>query len=366
MCTHYGVVMEDYWHKILASESTKKRLRERDTEAKREEGEKTPSPKKLEMSTPSLKKRVVCKCLGMTEADKKAHAKLIERFVDECSRCKPKATETVPTGVGTSGAAASAETVESAETEAQLTDEQLSKVDQEMKNEESAEDNTYASAAKKGKQEFPYMLFVQEGTARRIRIRKAHFTAFEDHLLKAKIQLPQEERAKIKIDWICWLQGCGLVAATDDHTAEWCKSQTAAFIYEGKTSCRAWARWETGDLYRYEGFLHGCSWKKKNSITALNLIFEMNKDKINSDKPFDYGPSIIWDTKSPRGVFCSFEPAGELALLLSDKEKWRLDAGICTWNIKCVRKKAISKEKVIERSMNSGKSDQNPETKEYS
>ena len=183
----------------------------------------------------------------MSEEDKRANAKLIERFVDECSRCKPKAAETVPkvptvpTGKGTSGAAANAETEESAETEVQLTDEQLSKVDQEMKNEETADDNTYASAAKKGKQEFPYMLFVQEGTERRVRIKKAHFTAFEDHLFKAKFQLPQEERGKLKIDWICWLNGCGLVAATDDHTAEWCKSQTTAFVYEGNTLCCAWA-----------------------------------------------------------------------------------------------------------------------------
>lgn len=364
MCVPFvGSNMDSYFEKLLTTESTRKRQREKDKNAKK--GEKSPSPKKIEMGPPPpFEKRVVCKCAGMSEADKKTYAKMIEKFVDVCSHCQPSEMAVEPTPESSGGAAAAAVEKAAAETEVQLSDEQLSKLDQEMKNDESAGDSstTYASAAKKGKQEFPYMLFVQEGTVERKRIRKDHFTAFEDHLFKAKFQLPQEERNKVKLDWICWMNGCGLVAATDDYSAEWCKNQTAAFVFEGKTTCRAWARWEMGNLWRYEGFLHGCSWKKKNSIRALNDIFAMNKDRFSSDKPFDYGPSVIWDTKSPRGVFCSFEPAGDLALILSEKVQWRLDAGICTWNIKCVRKKAISKEEYLEKSKKSNKSDETSAT----
>ena len=102
----------------------------------------------------------------------------------------------------------------------------------------------YAAAAAKKKKDYPYLLFVQRGKERRLGIRKAHFSAFEDHIWKVRVALSAEENEKILIEWVSWTGGCGLVAATDAHSAAWIKNQAASFIYETE-SCRAWSRYVT-------------------------------------------------------------------------------------------------------------------------
>ena len=110
--------------------------------------------------------------------------------------------------------------------------------------------SSYAAAAAKPKKEYPYLLFVQRGTARRLGIRKGHFAAFEENIWKIRVALPAEENEKILIEWVSWTGGCGLIAADDAHSAAWIKIQAAALIYEGE-SCRAWSRSVSNTFLKY-------------------------------------------------------------------------------------------------------------------
>ena len=102
-------------------------------------------------------------------------------------------------------------------------------------------------------------------------------------------------------------------------------------------------RWERGDITVYQGFLHGNSWKKKNPKYAVSTILAMNGLKG------EIGPSILWDTKIKNGVFCAFEPQGELANQLAGRVK--LNAGVCTWYLQRKLRKARTEKEVVEFSM---------------
>ena len=99
-------------------------------------------------------------------------------------------------------------------------------------------------------------------------------------------------------------------------------------------------RWERGDITVYQGFLHGNSWKKRNPKYAVSAILAMNGLKG------EIGPSILWDSKIKNGVFCAFEPQGDLANHLASKTK--LNAGVCTWYLQRKLRKARTEQEVLE------------------
>ena len=123
-------------------------------------------------------------------------------------------------------------------------------------------------------------------------------------------------------------------------------------------------RWERGDIFLFQGFLHGNSWKKKNPKYAVTAILNMNGLKG------DVGPSILWDSKVSysllffiilrdfvikkfnfkvkNGVWVAFEPEPELANQLATKSK--LNAGICTWYLQRKLRKGRTEQEVMDHS----------------
>ena len=123
-------------------------------------------------------------------------------------------------------------------------------------------------------------------------------------------------------------------------------------------------RWERGDIFLFQGFLHGNSWKKKNPKYAIQAILNMNGLKG------DVGPSILWDSKVSysilffiilryvvikkcnfkvkNGVWVAFEPEPELANQLATKSK--LNAGICTWYLQRKLRKGRTEQEVMDHS----------------
>ena len=101
-------------------------------------------------------------------------------------------------------------------------------------------------------------------------------------------------------------------------------------------------RWERGDIFLFQGFLHGNSWKKKNPKYAIQAILNMNGLKG------DVGPSILWDSKVKNGVWVAFEPEPELANQLATKSK--LNAGICTWYLQRKLRKGRTEQEVMDHS----------------
>jgi len=163
---------------------------------------------------------------------------------------------------------------------------------------------------------------VQRGLTRREPISKAHFKAFEKHLWKERIKLSPEDNQKYIIDFVIHKDGYGIVACTDSNSSIWVKNLAADFQF-GSEKTRAWARWERAEAWVYQGFLHGSIFKDpemKPKYVIGNIL------KFNGlQGEFD---SITWDTKTPNGVWLSFEPKGPLIAKLDGKK--RLNAGICT------------------------------------
>ena len=100
--------------------------------------------------------------------------------------------------------------------------------------------NTYAGVVQTGKKPFPYCLYVQKGTERREPISLAHFKAFEKALSKIRFKMSPEENQSIVIEWSCYQNGRGIVAAADANSAKWVKTFAAEFPFGRKTTS-AWS-----------------------------------------------------------------------------------------------------------------------------
>ena len=218
---------------------------------------------------------------------------------------------------------------------------QLNNLSQELLGNDDDEDQnggggsmSYAAAtAKRPKEEFPYALYVQQGTERREAISKPHFDAFCKMVYKARLKLSFEENSKYLIDWVLYKDGYGIFACADKQTAEWVKSLAADFQFpSGKEGeffkTRGWNRWERGEALVFHGFLHGPVWKDRGYKPKyqLNTILKLN----GLEGEFE---SLSWNYSTPNGAYISFEPIGELAHKLENMGM-RLNAGICTLKLK--------------------------------
>ena len=182
---------------------------------------------------------------------------------------------------------------------------------------------SYADAAgKKVKKDYPYTLYVQQGTTKREPISKAHFSSFEKHLWKERFKLEPEDNARIIIDFVAHHNGYGIVACTSPLSSTWVKKVALAFTF-GTVGTRAWSRWERGQALIFSGFLHGNCYKEPDMKAkyVLSTILKWNGLQGNFE-------ILTWDCKKANGVFLSFEPKGPLAAKLSNMK--RLNAGNCT------------------------------------
>ena len=194
---------------------------------------------------------------------------------------------------------------------------------------------SYAAAAKRTKEEFPYALYVQKGNERREAISKPHFDAFCKMVYKTRLKLSFEENSKLIIEWVLYKDGYGIFACVDKQTAEWVKTLAADFLFpnpsgkEGEPfKTRAWNRWERGEALVFHGFLHGPVWKDRSFKPKyqLNTILKLN----GLVGEFE---SLSWNDTVPNGTYISFEPIGELALTLENRGM-KLNCGICTLKLK--------------------------------
>ena len=223
-----------------------------------------------------------------------------------------------------------------------LGNDELRKIANETLGEEGVDpdDPTYSGSVRKVKgNTYPYILYIQRGSEKRERISKAHFNAFEEHLWNERLNLSPEQNAKITIDWVLHRGDYGIVATMDSHSAAIVKNIAAGFLFEGE-STRGWARWERGTAWVYNGFLHGNLWKKKSPTFYLKKILQMNglEGEFNN---------LLWDTKCPNGVFISFEPQGQLIQDLD--KKMRLNAGICTLQLKKRFRRCQTEEEILKK-----------------
>ena len=95
-----------------------------------------------------------------------------------------------------------------------------------------------------------------------------------------------------------------IVACGDKFTANWVKTATLAFKFEG-ISTRAWSRWEKQESWIYSLFLTGEYWKTAEPNFVLSSIFKLN-DLIG-----DFCNVTMDKKANPDGVYLSFEPISE-------------------------------------------------------
>ena len=197
-----------------------------------------------------------------------------------------------------------------------LTDENLSKINDEMTGRDSkAKPGSYASAVKKKKELLPYCLYVQKGTERREPISKKFFAQFQKEIWLNKTKLKPSESHRIKIKWVSWRNGYGIIAALDEYTQEWIKVLACKFELESQ-KCRAWARWERPEATVVRGFLHGELWKEPSmkSKYVISTILEQN------EFPEGTFTVLTWNASS-NGIWLAFEPYGELLVALTQRLK---------------------------------------------
>ena len=195
-----------------------------------------------------------------------------------------------------------------------LSDENLSSINDEMTGGNSnAKVGSYASAVKKKNNNLPYCLYVQKGTEKREPISKRFFAQFQKEIWLNKTKLKPSESHKIKIKWVSWRNGYGIIAALDEFTHEWIKDLASKFEFESQ-KCRAWARWERPEATVVRGFLHGELWKEPSmkSKYVISTILEQN------EFPKGTFTVLTWNTSS-NGIWLAFEPHGELLVALKQR-----------------------------------------------
>ena len=198
---------------------------------------------------------------------------------------------------------------------------------------------SYADAVgKKQNKDYLYCLYVQQGQDKREPISRNHFMAFEKEIWSKRFSMTPEENGKVIIDWTYWRYSMGIIAATDEFTANWVKELASQFEFQGFKT-RAWSRWERAEALVFSGYLHGDIWKSKQykSKYLLNSILKMNGLKGDFE-------ALVWK-HCPNGVWTSFEPKGPLIGSLSGKKK--LNAGICTLNLRMRVRKQKTKADVL-------------------
>ena len=92
---------------------------------------------------------------------------------------------------------------------------------------------------------------------------KPHFIALENLIVKERLALPEEEDAKLDIEWMCFRNSGGIVAALDTHTQQWVRSIATHLIYEG-VNTHVQARWERASAWECPGYLTGICWKSQS------------------------------------------------------------------------------------------------------
>lgn len=196
---------------------------------------------------------------------------------------------------------------------------------------------TWADKARKNP--YPFLLYIQRSQERRLAIPKAHFDAFVASIWEARCSLNPEENATLNIDWVAHEHGRGIIATTDAISANWVKAQAAAFIHEGQNT-RAWARWERGDRWVFQGFLHGHFWQSQKSNRSVSKILKMNGLSGNFQ--------IIQWNKCANGIFVGFEADETLTTQLQGRGK--LQAGICSLKLERKFRRAINEDDFLKKS----------------
>ena len=136
---------------------------------------------------------------------------------------------------------------------------------------------TFASKAKKAKVDYPFALYIVEGSDEDCQpMTGAHFVEFEKYLFNTIGKAVFNDNLEINIDFTIWRGSYGLVAAVNDQSSQWVKLHTQAFKFE-ENSTRAFNRWENEQAYIFSVFLSGEMFKQKtcrpNWVTGKILDF---------------------------------------------------------------------------------------------
>ena len=172
---------------------------------------------------------------------------------------------------------------------------------------------------------------------------KPHFIALENLICKERLALPEEEDAKLDIEWMWFRNNGGIVAALDKHTQQWVRSIATHLIYEG-VNTHVQARWEHASAWECRGYLTGIRWKSQSRNVRLNEFLALNR--------LEGQFNITTWSPGPNGVWVSFEPKEPLLTKL--RKKSRLSSGCGTFYPKWHYRRCLSEEEYLDRA-NKGK-----------
>lgn len=165
---------------------------------------------------------------------------------------------------------------------------------------------TDAIKSKPPRKDYPFLIYLQSTKTRRERITFKDFELFMDFFGKQYITLPMEERSKVNLDWHDYHMGRGLLAASDQPTAEFIKDLAEHFTV-GEKVFKGWLKTEFGDRFTYKMWLPGSIWCKKSLAWTMTFIFRTVNVVLGDWKVTKF-------EKTPkRGVFVIFEADAKLA-----------------------------------------------------
>ena len=168
--------------------------------------------------------------------------------------------------------------------------------------------STFTAKVKKPRIDYPFALYIlaHTDTEERKNLTKPHYVEFEKFLFNTVCNRAVEDNLKISIDFTIFRGTYGLVAAVDENSSRWVKTQTKAFKYEALAT-RAYNRWENEQAWIFSVFLSGEMFKQQNCrpnwVTAKILdINQLKGDFTNASL----------DKKSNKdGAYLSFEAVSE-------------------------------------------------------